>query len=32
MKYPEFIDPIAISIPISGFGGESIDIERYGIA
>ena len=32
MKYPEFIDPIAISIPISGFWGDSIDIAWYGIA
>ena len=32
MNYPEFIDPIAISIPISGFWGDSIDIAWYGIA
>ena len=32
MNYPEFIDPIAISIPISGFWGDSLNIYWYGIA
>ena len=32
MNYPDFIDPIAISIPISGFWGESLNIYWYGIA
>ena len=32
MNYPDFIDPIAISIPISGFWGDSLNIYWYGIA
>ena len=32
MEYPEFINPIAISIPIAGFWGDSIDIAWYGIS
>ena len=32
MSYPDFLNPIAISIPISGFWGDSIDIAWYGIS
>ena len=31
IEYPN-IDPVAISIPISGFWGESINIYWYGLA
>ena len=32
MNYPDFIDPVAVSIPISGFWGDSINIYWYGIS
>ena len=31
INYPN-IDPVAISIPIPGFWGESLDIHWYGLA
>ena len=32
MEYPSFINPVAISIPISGFWGDAINIYWYGIS
>ena len=32
MNYPDFLDPVAVSIPISGFWGDSINIYWYGIS